>query len=78
MKNQELWRANPTNTDSVEEEFLSEEKIKRIETRRDFPGSLVLKNLPSDAEDVLGLIPALAPKIPHAIQQLSPCTATTT
>ena len=47
----------------------------RIKTRRDFPGSPVLKNLPSHAGD-MGLIPALGPKIPYAIGQLSLCAAT--
>ena len=48
----------------------------RCYLRRDFPGGLVVKNLPSNAEDA-GLIPGLGTKIPHAIGQLSPCAATT-
>ena len=42
----------------------------------DFPGGLVVKNLPSNAGDV-GLIPGQGTKIQHATEQLSPCTATT-
>ena len=36
----------------------------------DFPGGPVVKNLPSNAEDV-GLIPGQGTKIPHAAGQLS-------
>ena len=37
---------------------------------RDFPGGPVVKNLPSNGEDV-GLIPGWGTKIPHASGQLS-------
>ena len=40
---------------------------------RDFPGPVV-KNLPSNAGD-MGLILGWGTKIPHAVGQLSPCTA---
>ena len=43
---------------------------------RDFPGGPVVKNLPSDAED-MGLIPGQGTKIPHAAGQLSPHATTT-
>ena len=43
---------------------------------RDFPGGSVVKNLPSNAED-MGLILGWGTKIPHdAVGHLSPCTAT--
>ena len=42
----------------------------------DFPGGPVVKNLPSNAGD-MGSIPGRGTKIPHAVGQLSPCTATT-
>ena len=42
----------------------------------DFPGGLVVENLPCNAED-MGSIPGLGTKIPHAVEQLSACTATT-
>ena len=42
----------------------------------DFPGSPVVKNLPSHAEDA-GSIPVLGTKIPHAAGQLSPHATTT-
>ena len=41
----------------------------------DLPGSPVVKNVPSNAGDV-GLIPGRETKIPHAMEQLSPGTAT--
>ena len=44
-------------------------------TRRDFPGGPGVKNLPSNARDT-GSIPGRGNKIPHAVGQLSPCTAT--
>ena len=40
----------------------------------DFPGSPVVKNLPSNAADA-GSIPGQGTKIPHAMGQLSPCAA---
>ena len=43
---------------------------------RDFPGSLMVKNLPYNAGD-MGLIPGQGTKIPHATGQLSPCATTT-
>ena len=36
----------------------------------------MVKNLPSNAGDI-GLIPGPGTHIPHAIEQLNPCTATT-
>ena len=48
---------------------------KKDPVRRDFPGSPVVKNSPSNAGDV-GLIPGWGTKIPHAAGQLSPCAAT--
>ena len=42
-------------------------------TSRNFPGGLVVKNLPSNAGDVSS-IPGQGTKIPHAVGQLSPCT----
>ena len=42
----------------------------------DFPGGPVVKNLPCNAVDT-GLIPGRGTKIPHAMEQLSPLTATT-
>ena len=41
---------------------------------RDFPGGPVVKNLPSNAGD-MGPILGRGTKIPHAVGQLSPCTA---
>ena len=41
----------------------------------DFPGGPVVKNKPCDARDV-SLIPGKKSKIPHAVEQLSPHTAT--
>ena len=43
---------------------------------RDFPGGPVVQKLPSDAGGV-GSIPGQGTKIPHAMGQLSPHTATT-
>ena len=42
----------------------------------DFPGGAVVKNLPPNAGDV-GSIPGRGTKIPHAVGQQSPHTATT-
>ena len=42
----------------------------------DFPGGPVVKNPPVNARDT-GLIPGLGTKIPHAMGQLSPRSATT-
>ena len=42
----------------------------------DFPGGLVVKNLPYNAGDV-GLIPVQGTRIAHAAGQLSPRTTTT-
>ena len=42
----------------------------------DFPGGPVVKNPPYNAGDA-GLIPGQGTKIPHAVGQLSPRTATT-
>ena len=39
------------------------------------PGGLVVKNLSCNAGD-MGLIPGCRTKIPHAAEQLSPCTGT--
>ena len=44
---------------------------KKKEEEWGFPGSPVVKNLPSNAED-LGLIPGQGNKILHAMEQLSP------
>ena len=41
---------------------------------RDFPGSPVIENLPHNTGDE-GLIPSRKPKIPHAVEQLSPRAA---
>ena len=43
---------------------------------RDFPGGAVVKNLPASAEDTRSFDP-WSRKIPHAAEQLSPCTTTT-
>ena len=43
----------------------------------DFPGSLAVKNLPSNAGDA-GSIPGRGIKIPHAAEQLSPHAETKT
>ena len=43
---------------------------------RDFPGGLVVKNLPSNAGDA-GSIPGWGARIPHASEQLSPPATTT-
>ena len=43
---------------------------------RDFPGGPVVKNLPCNVGDIV-LIPGGGTKIPHALGQLSLCTATT-
>ena len=42
---------------------------------RDFPGGTVVKNPPANAGDT-GLSP-WSGKIPHAVEQLSPCITTT-
>ena len=41
-----------------------------------FPGGPVVKNSLGNAGD-LGSIPGWGTKIPHALEQLSPCTTTT-
>ena len=41
----------------------------------DFPGGLVVKNLPSNAGDA-GSVPGRGTKFPQAMGQLSQCTAT--
>ena len=41
----------------------------------DFPGGLVVKNLPCNAEDV-SLSAGQRTKIPYTLEQLSPCAAT--
>ena len=46
-----------------------------MEEWRELPGGPVVKNLPSNAGDV-GSIPDQGTKIPHALGQLSPLTAT--
>ena len=46
-----------------------------MEEWREFPGGPVVKNLPSNAGDV-GSIPDQGTKIPYALGQLSPLTAT--
>ena len=47
----------------------------RIQMNRGFPSGPVVKNLPPNAGDT-GLIPGQGTKIPHAMGQLSPHTAT--
>ena len=42
---------------------------------RDFSGGPVVRNLPSNAED-MGSIPGWETKIPHALEEASLCTAT--
>ena len=41
---------------------------------RDFPCSLVVKNLPFNAAD-MGSIPRRETKIPRALEKLTPCAA---
>ena len=43
---------------------------------KNFHGGPVVKSLPTNEGDT-GLIPGPGPKIPHAMEQLSPCTTTT-
>ena len=50
--------------------------LKEKKTAGDFPSGPVVKNLPSNAGDA-GSIPGQGTKIPHAVGQLSPRTATT-
>ena len=45
-------------------------------TNGDFPGGSVVKNPPSNAGD-MGSTPGWGTRIPHAMEQLSPCTTTT-
>ena len=40
---------------------------------RDFPGGPMVKNLPTNAGDASS-IPGQRTKIPHVMEQLSPCT----
>ena len=47
-----------------------------LKTKRDFLGGPVVKNLPCNAGD-MGSIPGQGANIPHAIEQLSPCTTST-
>ena len=47
---------------------------RKLSYRRDFHDGPVVKNLPSNAEDV-GSIPGLGTEIPHATVLLSPYTA---
>ena len=42
---------------------------------KNFPGGLMVKNLPTN--EGIGLIPGPGPKIPHAMEQLSPLTTST-
>ena len=44
------------------------------DNQKDFPGGPMVKNLPSNVGD-MGLIPGQGTKIPHALGQLSLCTA---
>ena len=46
------------------------------ESGEDFPGCSMIKNLPFNERDA-GSTPGLGTKIPHAMGQLSPHTATT-
>ena len=41
-----------------------------------YPGGSVVKNLPANARDP-GLVPGWRTKIPHAVEQLGLCAATT-
>ena len=50
-------------------------KSKKELLGKDFPGGPVVKSLPSNARDA-GSIPGWGTTIPHAMGQLSPCTAT--
>ena len=55
-------------------ELLSTHKVPINKTLlEDFPGGLMVKNLPSNAGDV-GSIPGQGTKIPHDTKQLSLCT----
>ena len=54
-------------------QFLNVNSLKT--KRRDFPGSLAVKNLPCHAGDAV-LIPSWGTKIPHAVKQLSLRAAT--
>ena len=56
-------------------ERLLENVDRYMEEWRELPGGPVVKNLPSSAGDV-GSIPDQGTKIPHALGQLSPLTAT--
>ena len=49
---------------------------KKITSTGDFPGGPMVKNLPSNAED-MGSIPGPGTKTPHASGQLSQCATTT-
>ena len=49
--------------------------LKRTMCVRDFPGGSVVKNLPANAGDT-GPSPGPG-RFPHAVEQLSPCTAST-
>ena len=53
----------------VRKSFLKEDIL-------DFPGGVVVKNLPANAEDT-GLIPCRSGKILRAAEQRSPCATTT-
>ena len=46
-----------------------------VSLRWDFPGGLVVKNLPCNARD-MGSIPGLGTKIAHAVEQLNPRATT--
>ena len=50
--------------------------MKQKTERGDFPRGPVVRNLPFNAEDVVSS-PGEGTKIPHAAEQLNPCTATT-
>ena len=56
--------------------YIQNIKSFNVGLHRDFPGSPVVKNPPSNAGDA-GLIPGQGTKIPHAAGQLSPLAATT-
>ena len=65
--------------DESVKEWMNESLLKNVdrymEEWRELPGGPVVKNLPSNAGDV-GSIPDQGTKIPHALGQLSPLTAT--
>ena len=71
------YPGNPKHTIGVFLEYIvAEKKLKKKKVKEDFPGGPVIKHLPCNAGDV-GLIPGWGTRIPHAVEQLSPCAPTT-